>query len=89
MLDQVFFPLKILFGLNISVNDVMDVGAEFICLVNNKTKMFCKDNIKNMEKYLPEVYILLPNIKPMVPGDRSLLAIGGNFKFLEGSLFHY
>ena len=75
--------------MKISVSYVLNIGANFICLLNNKTKMFCKDNIKNMEKYLPEVYILLPNIKPMVPGDRSLLAIGGNFKFLEGSLFHY
>ena len=59
-----------------SVNDVMDVGADFVCLLNNKAKMFCKGNINNMARGLPEGYNLLLNINPMVPGDRTLLAIG-------------
>ena len=54
----------------------MDVGDNFICLLNNKTKMFCKGNINNMEIGLPEGYNLLLNINPMVPGDRTLLSIG-------------
>ena len=59
----------------------MDVGADFVYLLNNKTKMFCKGNINNMEKGLPEGYNTLLNINPMVPGDRTLLAIGYNFNF--------
>ena len=38
--------------------------------------MFCKGNMNNMERGLPEGYNLLFNIYPMVPGDRTLLAIG-------------
>ena len=48
---------------------------------NNNTKVFCKDNINNMAKDLPECYNLLLDIKPMVPGDRPLIAIGCNFNF--------
>ena len=57
----------------------MDVGDNFCFLLNNNTKMFCKDNINKMAMYLPESYNLLLNIKPMVPGDRPLLDIGYNF----------
>ena len=64
-----------------SFNDVMDVGADFICLLNNNTEIFCKDNINIMEKYLTECYNMLLNIKPMVPRDRKLLSIGYNFNF--------
>ena len=64
-----------------SVNDVMDVGADFICFLNNNTNMICKDNIKNMEKDVPECYNKLLNINTMVPGDKTLLAIGCNFNF--------
>ena len=59
----------------------MDVGADFVCLLNNKTKMFCKGNINNMAIDLPEGYNLLLYVNPMVPGDRTLLAIGYNFNF--------
>ena len=49
--------------------------------MNNITKIFCKDNINNMSKDLPEGYNLFLNIKPMVPGGRALPAIGCNFNF--------
>ena len=45
----------------------MDVGADFTCLLNNKNKMFCKDNINNMAMDLSKGYNLLLNINPMVP----------------------
>ena len=67
--------------LKMSVNDVMDVGADFICFFNKNSMLFCKYNINNMEKDLPEGYNLLLNINPMVPGDRPLLDIGCNFNF--------
>ena len=54
-----------------------------ICFCNNNTKVFFKDNINIMAKDLPECYHLLLNIKPMLPGDRPLLAIGCNFNFGE------
>ena len=54
--------------------------------LNNNTNIFCKDDIKKMVKDLPEGYNTLLNINPMVPGDRTLLAIGYNFNF-GGSSF--
>ena len=64
-----------------SVNDVMDIGAEFILFLNNNTNVFCTGKTNNMAKYLPEGYNLLLNINPMMPGDRTLLDIGYNFNF--------
>ena len=68
------------------VNYVMDVGYDFIFLLNNNTNMFCKDNINNMANDLLEGYNMLLNINTMVPGDRTLLAIVKKFnlwKFLS------
>ena len=59
----------------------MDVGADFICFLNWNNRIFCKGNINNMTKYVPEGYNILLNIKPMVPGIRPLLDIGYNFNF--------
>ena len=64
-----------------SVNDVMDIGAEFILFLNNNTNVFCTEKTNNMAKDLPEGYNLLLNINPMMPGDRTLLDIGYNFNF--------
>ena len=50
------------FDLKMSVNYVMDVGANFICLLNNNTNIFCKDNINNMAKDSPEGNNMLLNI---------------------------
>ena len=54
----------------------MDISDDFVCLLNKKTKMSCKGNINNMASGLSKGYNLLLNINPMVPGDRTLLAIG-------------
>ena len=54
-----YFFFQNWFDLKMSVNDVMDVGDDFICLLNKKNKMFCKDNINNMARGLPKVYNLL------------------------------
>ena len=59
-----------------SVNDVMNDGDDFICLMVKKTCMVCKGNINNMASSLPEGYNLLLNKITIVPGDRTLLAIG-------------
>ena len=41
------------FDLKMSVNNVKNIGADFICLLNNITKIFCNGNINNMAKDLP------------------------------------
>ena len=62
-----YFPFKTWFDLKMSIDDVMNVGADFICLFYNKTKMFCKVKINKTAKNFPEGYNLLLNINPMVP----------------------
>ena len=54
----------------------MEVGAELIVMVKTNTKGFCKDAIDKLTKYWPVGSYLMLRSKPMVPGDRTLIAIG-------------
>ena len=55
---------------------MMDVGADMIGMVKTKTKRFCKETIDNMKKYWTGGSYLVLKRKYVLPGDRSLIAIG-------------
>ena len=54
----------------------MELGAELIGMVKTNTKGFCKETIEKLTKDWPGGYYLMLRIKPMVPGDRLIIAIG-------------
>ena len=54
----------------------METGAELIGMVKTNTKGFCKETIEKLTKYWPGGSYLVLRSKPMVPGDRPLIAIG-------------
>ena len=54
----------------------MEVGAELIVMVKTNTKGLCKETIENLTKDWTGGSYLVLRIKPMVPGDRPLIAIG-------------
>ena len=54
----------------------MEVGANLIGMVKTNTKGFCKDTIEKLTKDWPGGYYLVFKSKPMVPGDRPIIAIG-------------
>ena len=58
---------------------MIDVVADIVDMVKTNTKGFCNDNIKNISKYWPGGYYLVLNRKPIVPGDRPLMAT--NYKY--------
>ena len=63
----------------------MEVSAELIGMVKTNTKEFCKDTIEKLTKDWPGGSYLMLRRKPMVPGDRPLIAIGYKYnarKFL-------
>ena len=54
----------------------MEVVAEFIFMVKTNTKVFCKDTIEKLSKDWPGGSYIVLKSKHMVPGERSLIAIG-------------
>ena len=54
----------------------MKVSAELIGMVKTNTKEFCKETIEKLTKYWPGGSYLMLRSKPMIPGDRPLIAIG-------------
>ena len=54
----------------------MELSAEFIGMVKTNTKGFCKETIDKLTKDWPGGSYLVLRSKPMVPGGRSLIAIG-------------
>ena len=54
----------------------MEIGAEFIGMVKTNTKGFYKETIEKFTKDWPGGSYLVLRSKPMVPGDRPLIAIG-------------
>ena len=54
----------------------MEVGAEFIGVVNTNTKGLCKETIEKLTKDWPGGSYLVLRSKPMVPGYRPLISIG-------------
>ena len=64
----------------------MELGAELIGMVKTNTKGFCKETIEKLTKDWPGVSYLVLRRKPMVPGGRTLIAIGYKYnaqKFLS------
>ena len=59
----------------------MEVGAELVGMVNTNTKGLCKEKIDNLTKDWPGGSYLVLMRKPMVPGDRPLIAVG--YKYNE------
>ena len=57
----------------------MEMGAELIGMVKTNTKGFCKETIENLTKYWPVGSYFVLRGKPMVPGDRTLIAISYNY----------
>ena len=53
----------------------MEIDAELIGMVKTNTKGFCKDAIEKLTKDWPGGSYLVFRSKPMVPGDRPLIAI--------------
>ena len=54
----------------------IETRAELIGMVKTNTKGFCKETIEKLTKYWPGGSYLVLRSKPMVPGDRPLIAIG-------------
>ena len=54
----------------------MDVGAYMIGMVKINKRVFFKDIFENLTKYWPGRSDLMLMIKPMLPGERPLIAIG-------------
>ena len=59
-----------------AAEDATEVGADLIGMVKTNNKGFCKDTIEKLTKYWPGGSYLVLRIKPMLPGDRPLIAIG-------------
>ena len=59
----------------------MDLGDDFIDVVKTITKGFCKDTIKNMEKYFSVASYLVFITNPIVPGDTILVYIRYRYNY--------
>ena len=53
----------------------MEVGAELIGMMKTNTKGLCKETIEKLTRDWPGGSYLMLRSKPMVPGDRTLIAI--------------
>ena len=54
----------------------MELGDELIGMVKTNTKGLCKEKIEKLTKDWPGGSYLVLRRKPMVSGDRPLIAIG-------------
>ena len=54
----------------------MEVSAGLIDMMKKNTKELCKDAIEKLTKDWPGGSYLVLRSNPMVPGDRTLIAIG-------------
>ena len=54
----------------------MEIGAEFIGMVDTNTKVLCKETIEKLTKDWPGSSYLVLSSKPMLPGDRPLISVG-------------
>ena len=64
-----------LFASKKAEESAMEMGAEFIGMVNTNTKVFCKETIEKLTKYWPGGSYLMLRSKPMVPGYMPLISI--------------
>ena len=58
-----------------AAESAMEVDVELIGTVKTNTKGFCKETIENITKYWPGGSYVVLRIKPMVTGDRPIIAI--------------
>ena len=63
--------------------------AELIGVVKTNTKGFCKKIISNITKYWPGGSYLVLRSKPMIPGDRPLIAIRSGLRDRKSVVNHY
>ena len=61
----------------------MEVGAELIGMVKKNSKGFCYETIEKLTKDWPGGSYLVLRSKPVVPGDRPLIAIGNKYNAQE------
>ena len=59
-----------------AAESTMEIGAEFIGMVNANNKGFFKETIEKLTKYWPGGSYLLLRSKPMVPGGSLSVSIG-------------
>ena len=71
-----FFLFDSWFASKKAAESAMEVGAEFIGMMKKNTKGFCKETIEKLTNDWPGGFYLMLRSKHMVPGDRSLIAIG-------------
>ena len=57
----------------------MEVGSDLIGMVKTNTKGLCRENIEKLTKDWPGGSYLVLRSNTMVPGDRSLIAIGSKY----------
>ena len=62
---------------------VMDVGTFLIGMVNTNTKESCKDTIDNLTKDCLGCSYLVLRSNPVVPGGRTIIAIGYKYNVLK------
>ena len=74
--DKGFFLFNSWFASKKTTEAAMELGAEFIGMVKTNTKGFCKETIEKLTKDWPGGSYPVLRSKPMVPGDRTLIAIG-------------
>ena len=72
------FLLDSWFLLNKSTEASASIGVDLIGMVQTNTKGFCKATIEGLTKDWPGGSYIVSRSKPMVPGERQLLAIGYN-----------
>ena len=71
-----------------AAESAMEIGSEFIGMVKTNTKVFCKETIEKLTKDWPGASYPVLRSKPIVPGDRPLIAIGYMYNTRKGSIFY-
>ena len=73
-----FFLLESWFSSKKAADAYASIGVNLISMVEKNTKGFCKAKIEGSTKDWPGGSYIVLRSKPMVPGERPLLAIGHN-----------
>ena len=71
-----FFLFNSWFSSNKAADTASSIGVDLIGVVKNITKGFCKDTIEGLTKDWPGRSYIVLSSKPVVPGERPILAIG-------------
>ena len=70
-----------------AAESAIEMGAELIGMVKTNTKGFSKETIEKLTKDWPGGSYLVLRSKPMVPGDKPLIAIG--YKYNARKVVHF